>query len=111
MTGVEARPNHFQTRGVEYNVLNGSNFPDPSVITVGSTTYVFGTNDGAGHNVPVTSNRNFGNATGWSAITDAFPSTNVPAMGAGGWAAQLTTWAPDVNQLVGIDAMRTLIGS
>lgn len=100
LIGVEARPKALHKRDPNYDVLGGANFPDPGIIDVSGTSYVFGTVDGAGHNVPMVSNSDFSNAGGWSAITDAFPGTDVPAMGDGGWAAQMTTWAPDVNQLV-----------
>ena len=83
-------------------MLNGANFPDPSILDVDGVSYVFGTVDGAGRNVPLTSNADFSNAGGWSAISEAFPQDDVPAVGAGGWAAQYTTWAPDVNQLVSL---------
>lgn len=98
--GAEARPKHLQKRDPNYNVLSGANFPDPSIIDVSGISYVFGTVDGAGHNVPLVCNSDFSNAGGWSAIIDAFPGTDVPAMGDGGWATQMSTWAPDVNQLV-----------
>lgn len=97
---TSAAPSRLRKRDPEYDVLNGANFPDPSIIVVGGISYVFGTVDGAGHNVPMVSNSDFSNAGGWSAITDAFPDADVPAMGSGGWAAQMTTWAPDVNKLV-----------
>lgn len=98
--GVDGRPGHLHKRDPSYDVLRGANFPDPSILDVYGTSYVFGTVDGAGHNVPMSSNPDFSNAGGWSEITDAFPGTDVPAMGSGGWAAQMTTWAPDVVQLV-----------
>ena len=84
----------------QYNVLNDANFPDPSIINVGGTSYVFGTPDGAGHNTPLTTNSDFNDASGWSPITDVFPPHNVPAFGDNGWAVVGTSWAPDVNQLV-----------
>lgn len=84
----------------QYNVLNGANFPDPSIVNVKGVSYVFGTPDGAGHYTPMTHNRNFNNAAGWSAITDAFPPKDVPAFGKDGWAVKGTSWAPDVNHLV-----------
>lgn len=89
-------------RDPEYNVLGGVNFPDPSIWEVDGVSYVFGTVDGNGHNVPMTSNSDFTDASGWSAITDAFPQEDVPAVGSGGWAVANTAWAPDVNQLVSI---------
>lgn len=87
---------------VHNDVLNGANFPDPSLLSVNGRTYVFGTVDGSGHNIPVTSNANFNNPADWSAITDAFPTANVPAFGDNGWAVAGTTWAPDVNHLVSL---------
>lgn len=87
-------------RADHYDVLHGVNFPDPGIINVGGTSYVFGTVDGRGNNVPMTSNSNFNNAGGWANTIDAFPQNNVPAVGSGGWARPYTTWAPDVNQLV-----------
>lgn len=99
--GADALPKQLHKRDPSYDVLgNDANFPDPSIVDVDGTSYVFGTVDGAGHNVPMVSNADFTNAGGWSAITDAFPGTDVPAMGDGGWATQMSTWAPDVNQLV-----------
>jgi hypothetical protein len=98
--GSDARPSRLLKRDNNINVLNGANFPDPSIIDYNGVSYVFGTVDGAGHNVPLTSNANFDDASSWSAITDAFPCANVPAFGSGGWAQANTTWAPDVNQLV-----------
>ena len=89
-----------EASSIKYNVLNGANFPDPNILNVGGVNYAFATNDGAGHNIPVTSNPRFNDAGGWSEITDAFPSDGVPAFGDGGWAVEGTTWAPDVNQLV-----------
>lgn len=103
LSSAEARPSRLQRRDPSYNVLSGANFPDPSLLEVDGTAYVFGTVDGAGHNVPLTSNSDFSNTGGWSEITDAFPDTDVPAMGSGGWAAASTTWAPDVNQLTDYD--------
>ena len=83
------------------NVLGGQNFPDPSIINVGGTSYVFGTTT-AGLNIPYTSNSAFG-PTGWDqTLLDAFPSDGVPAFGSGGWAAPGTSWAPDVSQLVSV---------
>jgi hypothetical protein len=88
---------------LHFDVLNGANFPDSSIITVGGVTYAFATNDGAGHNIPVTSNPKFNNPNGWSEITDAFPVDGVPAFGDDGWAVEGTTWAPDVNHLKDYD--------
>lgn len=98
---VDARPSQLSKRDNNVNVLNGANFPDPSILAVDGTYYVFGTADGAGHDVPLTSNSDFNNAGGWSAVSDAFPSDGVPAMGGGGWATPGSIWAPDANQLVG----------
>ena len=90
------------TSSIRYDVLgNNANFPDPSIVVVGGVNYAFATNDGNGHNIPVTSNKHFNRPAGWSEITDAFPADGVPAFGDGGWAVEGTTWAPDVNQLVG----------
>ena len=83
-----------------YDVLGGANFPDPSIINVDGVSYAFGTPDGAGHNIPMTSNPDFSDASGWSEIIDAFPPEGVPAFGDGGWAIAGTNWAPDVNRLV-----------
>ncbi|KAK3697623.1 hypothetical protein LTR37_017361 [Vermiconidia calcicola] len=87
----------------KYNVLDGANFPDPSIVKVHGKSYAFATNDGAGHNIPVTSNPRFRKASGWSEITDAFPTKGVPAFQEGGWAVEGTTWAPDVNHLTDYD--------
>lgn len=92
------------TAKLHFDVLNGANFPDPSIIRSNKVWYAFATNDGAGHNIPVTSNAGkFNDASGWSAITDAFPLDNVPAFGDSGWAVAGTTWAPDVNHLTDWD--------
>jgi len=89
---------------IHYDVLGDStNFPDPSILVVGDVSYAFATNDGAGHNIPVTSNPHFNDPSGWSALTDAFPTDGVPAFGGGGWAVEGTTWAPDVNHLTDYD--------
>lgn len=63
-----------------YNVLNGADFPDPSIIYANGISYAFSTIDGD-TNVPIIHNDSFDNASGWSGITDAFPVDNVPAFG------------------------------
>ncbi len=73
---------------LHFDVLRGANFPDPSILIYKGIAYAFATNDGDGHNLSVTSNPNFSNASGWSAITDAFPTANVPAFGNNGWAVE-----------------------
>lgn len=88
---------------VNYDVLNGHNFPDPCIINVGGVSYAFGTSDGAGNSIPMTSNSDFSNAAGWAAVSDAFPYTNVPAFGSNGWAAPYSAWAPDVNHFTDFD--------
>lgn len=95
---VSARPRYYlEKRDPETGLLGGANFPDPSIILYDNTYYVFGTNNGAGQNIPVTSNSDFSNAGGWTAPVDAFPSDGVPAFS--NWAVSGTTWAPDVSQL------------
>ena len=90
-----------EASSIKYDVLgNSTNFPDPSIVNVKGVSYVFATNDGNGHNIPVTSNPHFNDPSGWSEIKDAFPTDGVPAFGDGGWAVEGTTWAPDVNHLV-----------
>jgi hypothetical protein len=88
------------------DVLSGANFPDSTLIAVDNITYVFGTDDGVGHQVPLTSNPDFEDPSGWSAISDAFPSEGVPAFGDGGWAVKGSLWAPDVVRLVSLLFMR-----
>ena len=88
---------------LHYNVLNGTNFPDPCIIKVGNVSHVFGTVDGYGHNIPTTHNRDFNNPNTWSAVTEAFPTTDVPAFGPHGWALANTSWAPDVQHLTDYD--------
>src|ERR1700750_2209253 len=83
----------------EYNVLHGANFPDPSIINVNGRSYAFSTTSN-GLNTPMTHNQHFHDASGWSEITDVFPTDDVPAFGKGGWAEEGTTWAPDVQHLV-----------
>ena len=95
------RYHHLTKRDPSENVLGGANFPDPSIINVDGTSYAFSTTS-AGLGIPMVSNPDFSDASGWSAITDAFPSTDVPAFGDGGWAVPTTSWAPDVNQLVSV---------
>lgn len=81
-----------------YNVLDGQNFPDPSSITIGGVTYVFGTTT-AGLNIAMTKNKNFDDSGTWDqTLEDPFPTDNVPAYS--NWATADTTWAPDVSQLV-----------
>ncbi|KAF2170694.1 glycoside hydrolase family 43 protein [Zasmidium cellare ATCC 36951] len=86
------------------DVLGGANFPDPTIINVEGTSYAFGTVDGQGHQVPVVSNPDFNNPSGWSSISDSFPSEGVPAFGPNGWAAPDTVWAPDVVRLTDYDS-------
>jgi len=91
-------------RDPAYDVLRGTNFPDPSLINLDGTTYAFGTgNQGnlQGVQVGMTSNPEFSNAGGWSAVTDAFPAESVPAFA--NWAQEGTVWAPDVNHLTDFD--------
>ena len=100
---VAARPGRLSKRDPNYDVLGGANYPDPSIWIENGVAYTFATVDGAGRNVPMSSNPDFSNAAGWSAITEAFPQDDVPAVGSGGWAAPYTTWAPDVQQLTDYD--------
>ena len=96
---VSARPTQTpKKRDPETGALGGANFPDPSVWLYDGTYYAFGTNNGLGQNIPVTSNTDFTNAGGWAPVQDAFPPDNVPAFS--NWAATGSTWAPDVSQLV-----------
>lgn len=93
----------LRKRDPNTDVLGGANFPDPTIINIGGTSYVFGTVDGNGHQVPVASNPDFNDPSGWSAISDSFPSEGVPAFGPNGWAAPNTIWAPDVVRLTDYD--------
>lgn len=102
----QGQHHRIHKRDPSYNVLNGANFPDPSIINLNGVSYVFGTNDGAGHNIPLTQNSNFNDASGWSAPVDAFPEDGVPAFA--NWAEGGTTWAPDVNQLVSVFVTESL---
>lgn len=75
--------------------MNGSNFPDPSILKVGSTWYAFATNAAAQKiNIQVATSPDFNTWTLHNGF-DALP--NVPS-----WVDQSSpnTWAPDVNQLV-----------
>lgn len=67
------------------------NFPDPSIIQVGSTYYAFATNNGAQH-IPYASSTDFNS---WTVATgqDALPSV-------GAWSNGNNVWAPDVLQVV-----------
>lgn len=87
---------------LHYNVLKDANFPDPSIVNVQGISHVFATTDGD-TNIPMTHNGDFNDASGWAAITDAFPVDDVPAFGSKGWAEPLTSWAPDVNHLTDFD--------
>lgn len=96
---VEAWPtSHLSKRAPRTDVLGGANFPDPTLLDEGGKTYAFGTVDGAGHQVPVTSSDDFNS---WSSISDSFPSAGVPAFSS--WAAPNTVWAPDINKLTDYD--------
>jgi hypothetical protein len=65
--------------------LFAPDFPDPSLLKVGSTTYAFGTN-GRNGNVQVIRSADLRT---WERLPDALP--NLPA-----WAAPNFTWAPSV---------------
>lgn len=93
----------LEKRDPNTDVLGGLNFPDPSIIDVEGTAYALGTVDGQGHQVPMTSNPNFNDPSGWSPVVESFPSESVPAFGANGWAAPNTVWAPDVVRLTDFD--------
>ncbi|VDB87791.1 unnamed protein product [Peniophora sp. CBMAI 1063] len=64
------------------------NFPDPAILTVDGTYYVFSTNSG-GKNVPVQTSTDFVN---WTPLADALPTV-------GAWSTGVNIWAPDVIQL------------
>ncbi|KJX92987.1 hypothetical protein TI39_contig4470g00004 [Zymoseptoria brevis] len=84
------------------DALNGTNFPDPCIIEVGNTNYLFGTNDKLSPTplrVPMTSSPDFNDPSSWSERTDAVPETNVPAFGSNGWASPGSIWAPSVLQM------------
>lgn len=67
------------------------NFPDPSVIKVGSTYHAFATNNGR-QNIPYASSPDFAH---WTVADghDALPKV-------GGWSNGQDIWAPDVLQVV-----------
>ena len=67
-----------------------SNFPDPAIITVGSTYYAFATGSG-GLNIPIATSAD--GATWTNTNTDALPNV-------GAWSNGQNVWAPDVVQLV-----------
>ncbi|KAI9657076.1 MAG: hypothetical protein M1821_003242 [Bathelium mastoideum] len=73
--------------------MNGTNFPDPSIIQVNSTWYSFATTTGGKVHIQVASSPDFNNWTLKEGY-DALP--NLPS-----WVDQAhpNTWAPDVNQL------------
>lgn len=78
----------------EREISNGpvmpNNFPDPAVISVGSSYIAYGTNDGT-HNVPMANSNNY---ESWTyANRDALPKV-------GAWSTGANVWAPDVIQLV-----------
>lgn len=82
------------------DVLNGANFPDPSLLTVDGTTYVFGTDSG-GLNIQMASNPNFSNTGGWTlSPDDAMPSASFPSWVTPDSGGNLEIWSPDINQLV-----------
>lgn len=90
-----------EAANINFDVLgNNYNFPDPSILNYEGVSYVFATNDGNGNNIPVASNPDFNDPSGWSEVTDAFPTDGVPVFGDNGWAVEGTTWAPDVQHLV-----------
>jgi beta-xylosidase len=98
---IHAKPIHLSKRDQATDVLNGHNFPDPTLIRVDGRDYAFGTRDQAGHAVPLVSSTDFSNPASWSAITDAFPPDDVPAFHT--WAAPGDVWAPDVVHLTDWD--------
>ncbi|MGH8879246.1 MAG: glycoside hydrolase family 43 protein [Stackebrandtia sp.] len=67
------------------NPVYDANFPDPGVLKLGATYYVYGTNDGV-HNVPVLTSTDLVN---WTLAGDALPEL-------GAWAETGRTWAPEV---------------
>ena len=69
------------------NPVFEGDFPDPSVIRVGSTYYAYGTNRVG--NVPVLKSTDLAH---WTRVGDALPT--LP-----GWAVKGDTWAPSVLQL------------
>ncbi|MCJ1419844.1 hypothetical protein MMC32_006200 [Xylographa parallela] len=66
-----------------------SKFPDPAIITVGSTYYAFATGSD-GLNIPIATSSD--GATWTNAYTDALPNV-------GAWSNGQNVWAPDVVQL------------
>ncbi|CAK4030734.1 glycoside hydrolase family 43 [Lecanosticta acicola] len=100
VTAAPTQHSKIFKRAPAYDVLRGSNFPDPSIINVNGKSYAFGTVS-SGMEVPMASNPDFNDVGGWSGLSDAFPSANVPAFD--NWAAANTVWAPDVNQLTDFD--------
>ncbi|KAI9828000.1 MAG: hypothetical protein M1819_006843 [Sarea resinae] len=76
-------------RSVNGPAIN-ANFPDPSILQVGSTWYAFGTNSN-GINVQIATSEDFKT---WTVLKgqDALPKT-------GEWSNGYNVWAPDVIQL------------
>ena len=77
------------------------NFPDPSIIQVGSTYYAFSTNSGGKH-VPYATSPDFNTWT-VAAGQDALPTV-------GAWSNGNNVWAPDVLQVVSTDHDAHLAG-
>ncbi|VDC05883.1 unnamed protein product [Peniophora sp. CBMAI 1063] len=65
-----------------------ANFPDPAILTVNGTYFVFSTTS-AGKHVPVQTSTDFVN---WKPLADALPTV-------GAWSNGHNVWAPDVIQL------------
>jgi beta-xylosidase len=71
--------------GTSTGLVYPFDFPDPSVLVVGQTTYAYATNSVAG-NIQIIDSTNL---TSWNAVGNALPS--LPA-----WATPNYTWAPSV---------------
>ena len=79
----------IQKRSVNGPVI-AANFPDPSIIQVGSSWYSFATNNGV-HNVQIATSNDFNT---WTVLDqDALPRV-------GAWSNGQNVWAPDVVQVV-----------
>lgn len=96
---VELAEKSFVQRSIGGPKLGGANFPDPSIIKVGSTWYAFATRTrGSSIHIQVAQSVDFAR---WTMIKDSSGNQYDALPNLPPWVFQQNpgTWAPDVNRL------------
>lgn len=99
-TAVEKFSIRALTARSESGPVISTNFPDPSIIKVGSTWYAFATRTrGNGVHIPVATSTDF---SSWTLLTNSDGSWKdaLPTLPSWVPSDNYNTWAPDVRQLV-----------